>query len=208
MATTIDHLGADRRVRILRPFRDADGVLHAPPAEWRIVAIGFDPVGFVASFRVAAVEGESESTVRLDLRRANGPRIGRMREWFEVIAEAEGEGREPPRGAEPPRLRRLTPLAQALLAADIAAAERHVRALAHSPSHAGGALSGLARSLEYAAEAILPRDRPRALWVYERAIECWYGWGALATSGGDGAARLPEIEAALARRRALLGDAG
>lgn len=35
------------------------------------------------------------------------------------------------------------------------------------------------------------RDRAAAEWLYDRAIDCWYGWGSLATRGGDGAARLP-----------------
>jgi hypothetical protein len=47
-------------------------------------------------------------------------------------------------------------------------------------------------------------DRARAAWVYGRAIDAWYGWGAMATSGGDGAARAPRTEAALARHAVFL----
>lgn len=41
--------------------------------------------------------------------------------------------------------------------------------------------------------------------VYGKAFDCWHGWGSMATSGGDGTARMVHIKEAQARREKLLG---
>lgn len=199
MATQVDHLAAGRWVRVLRSVVDADGVVFAAGGTWRIDAIESQFGSLVVTFRLFAAAGAA--TMRLDLRAPDGPRLGRMRDWFEVI--------EPPADAPPepelPRTPRvLSALAEALRVGDIGEAEARLRDLAARPEYRGENLETLAERLESVARELAAVDRARAGWLYDRAIDCWYGWGAMATSGGDGAARAPRIDAARTRRAAFL----
>lgn len=81
-------------------------------------------------------------------------------------------------------------------------------ALAAEEQFCGDNRTDLAQALEVAAKRMAISDVAAAQWLYERAIEVWYSWGAMATSGGDGAARAPHIRAAEARQAALFGPAG
>ncbi len=83
-------------------------------------------------------------------------------------------------------------------------AQSMIARLGAEPRFRGEQLPLLAARLEQAAEALGPTDPARGRWLYERAIDHWYGWGAMATSGGDGAARAPEIRAAERRHKAFL----
>lgn len=199
MADRLEHLEAGQRVRILRAFPDLFGLWHRPPEEWQIVAIEVDAQSSIAMFRI--VVGGGERTVRVDLKRADAPRLGRLGEWFARVTEPPWPA---PAGAAPPIPPALAPLHRALLDGDLEAAEASVRALVGTPDYAGEALQVLAEQVEGVASAVLPLRPAAGAWAYERAIVLWYGWGSMATSGGDGAARLPLIKAALRRRDAAL----
>lgn len=195
MAVQVDHLVAGRWIRLLRPVVDADRVAFPTDGTWRIDSIVVDMATLIATLDLRG------ATMRIDLRAPDGPRLGRMRDWFEVI--------DPPADAAPepqpePALRTLSPLATELRSIDLEAAEALVRDLAARPAYRGENLQALAEYLEALARELCSADRDRAAWLYDRAIDAWYGWGAMATSGGDGAARAPRIEAALARHAAFL----
>lgn len=198
MGTQVDHLAAGRWIHLLRSVVDADGAAFAAGGTWRIEAIDSPMGSLIVTFRLFAVAGGA--TMRLDLRAPDGPRLGRMRDWFEVV-DPPADAPPEPEPSRPPRA--LSALASALRSGDIGAAEARVRDLAARPEYRGENLEALAERLEAVARELPPADRERAAWLYDRAIDCWYGWGALATSGGDGAARARRIEAACARHAAF-----
>jgi len=195
MAVQVDHLMAGRWIRLLRDMADADGVAFTAGGTWRIDAIAVDMATLVVTFSLGG------ATMRLDLRAPDGPRLGRMRDWFEVVEPPADAPPEP----QPPRI--LSPLAIELRSGDVGAAEAVIRHLAARREYRGENLQSLAEALEAVARELSSVDRERAAWLYERAIEAWYGWGSMATSGGDGAARVPRIEAARARHAAFLARA-
>lgn len=202
MAAQVDHLAAGRWIRLLRPMVDADGLAFAAGGTWRIDAIAVDTSTLTVTFRLHAAGGDV--TMRLDLRAPESPRLGRMRDWFEIV-DPPADAPPEPEPAPSPRI--LSTLANELRSGDIAAAEARVRDLAAHRQYGGENLQVLAERLEAVARELSPVDRDRAAWLYDRAIDCWYGWGALATSGGDGTARASRIEAARARHAAFLAKA-
>lgn len=184
-------------MRLSRPLVDAMSQAFAEGSVWHIEAIDADVAAMKVTLRLRSCGGEA--VLCLDLRAPEGPRLGRMRDWFEVI--------DPPVDARPelPRPRALSALAQTLRSDDLGAAQSRLRGLARD--YDGERLQLFAERLEAAARELAAVDHARAAWLYERAIDAWYGWGAMATSGGDGAARAPLIEAARARHAAFLaGD--
>lgn len=185
-------------MRVLRSLLDADGRTFTADRVWRIDSIGVDIATMSATLRLWSRDGED--TMHLDLRAAEGPRLGRMREWFEVI--------EPPADApvEPDTSKpaTLSPLAMALRLDDLYTAAARLRDLAAKPEHRGEGLRDLAERLEAAARELARVDRDRAEWLYDKAIDAWYGWGSMATSGGDGMYRSTFIEEARKRRASLL----
>lgn len=182
-------------MRLLRPVVDAARRAFAEGSVWHIEAIDADIATMKVTLRLRSCDGEA-AVLCLDLRAPDGPRLGRMRDWFEVI--------DPPVDSRPelPRPRDLSALAEALRSDDLVAAESRLRALARD--YEGERLQLFAERLEGVARELAAVDHARAAWLYERAIDAWYGWGAMATSGGDGAARAPRIEAARARHAAFL----
>lgn len=202
MATQVDHLAAGRWIHLLRSVVDADGVAFVAGGTWRIDAIESPMGSLIVTFRLFALAGGA--TMRLDLRAPDGPLLGRMRDWFEVV-DPPADAPPEPAPSRTPRI--LSTLAQALRAGDIGAAEATVRDLAARPEYRGENLEALAERLEAVARELSTVDRERAAWLYDRAIDSWYGWGAMATSGGDGAARATRIEAARARHAAFLAAA-
>lgn len=87
-------------------------------------------------------------------------------------------------------------------------ARRLIWQMAGEAQYSGDNRTDLAQALEAAAKGLAKSDAAGARWLYERAIEVWYSWGAMATSGGDGASRAPHIRAAEARLAALFGASG
>ncbi len=103
-------------------------------------------------------------------------------------------------GQSGPMLREITRL---IASGQIDEARARIWQMAGEPHFSGDNRTDLAQALEDAARSLAKNDAAGAHWLYDRAIEVWYSWGAMATSGGDGAARAPHIRAAEARQAAL-----
>lgn len=205
MATTIDHLGAGRAVRVIRSFTDARGVRHDAGER-----------GFIIDLRVDWPRQEillawrrdgREETMAFPLAGGDGPGNGRMRTYFELEEEVRAAAPRP-RGSllhlPPPGRPPLSvedaqgPVERIVALADNRRFDEANEELRRSAMEA----DDLARALGAAAERrALERDPAIYEWLRDRAIDCWYAWGAQATSGGDGAARLLSIRPAIARFR-------
>lgn len=86
MGTTIDHLSADHRYRVMQAFTDLNGVAIAEGATGVIKAMGFD----VGKMQISIDwQGEADEVQHLvfALRATDGPRNGRMKDYFELIEE-------------------------------------------------------------------------------------------------------------------------
>lgn len=216
MGTVVDHLRPPCAVTVRRAFRDRAGQAHEVGERWLLRALRFEVATMSLAFDIER-DGRA-SVFEIDLRDPQAPQNGRMREWFEVGEAPPSTG---PRQVRPRSLHsggkadpslsdfmtaEIAEVAALAASGDLAAAEAALQAAHRLPCFAGEALQNLAQALEGAAAAVLPRNRAAAEWLYDRGIDCWYGWGSMATSGGDGAARLPSIKAALKRRRELLGS--
>jgi hypothetical protein len=82
-------------------------------------------------------------------------------------------------------------------------AEAQIRLITDAPDPCGGRLQSLAGDLVEIAVAHASDEDPTVFeWARRRAISLWYAWGASATSGGEGAARMQEIRAAEERIKA------
>lgn len=207
MALTVDHLRTDAVVKVIRAFRDAGGRVHPPGEQWTLRGMSFDPATLHLTMTVAGDDGTEQRFV-LDLKDVQGPRIGRMREWFEAGepggSRPEHHGSRVVRQAVPEPLQDVCRLAEAGRWDD---ARQALQPLFERREFAGENLPNLAGLLEHATACVFPGNHEAACWLYQQAIQCWHGWGALATSGGDGAARMPDIKAALARQQKLFGPA-
>lgn len=113
MACSVDHLQPGVRVRVLRDFRDARGSQHRAGVEAVIRDIRLD-LGRGAFTITWEHDGLTEA-LSFSLVAQDGPRHGRMRDYFQVTSVPAGEPREPsryrpspspsPRESTPPRSR-------------------------------------------------------------------------------------------------------
>lgn len=221
MATTVDHLAQNRRIRVIRPFADADGKRFENGYAGVIVALDLDRKSFDILMEVEREDGGRDS-MRFRLAEREGPGNGRMREYFEV-----GEALPSPRRRqpdEPPDPRAdaaqnaasLPPLTSDETITDPSREEEAItRVWALAARHrfdeardqllvinrwpdAGGERSrSLAAPIGAAALAhAWDDDESVYRWLKDWSINLWYQWGSGATSGGDGAARAVEIRAA------------
>ena len=218
MGCTIDHLSVHRRVTVLREFTDADGATHCAGETAVITRIELD----WPSRRIHLDwerDGKGEALV-FDLAATTGPGNGRMREYFEA-GEYMIPGEPGKRFVEglglvstlPPE---LPPLSPDLIVAPtchegalerihalagrrrFVEAEEQVRALATFPPDLV--------AISHGADAERHAFNPEAgiyEWLRDRAINHWYAWGAQATGGGEGAARLLAIYPAMERFKKL-----
>jgi len=218
MACTIDHLSLHRRVTVIRDFTDARGSVHCPgetgvisriELDWRRRQIAID------WNRDGAVE-----TLVFDLAASEGPGNGRMRDYFEAgdLAIPADPGKRFVEGIGvlstiPPD---LPPVAEEPHPdpADLEAAVSRIHALAGRRrfDEASEELRLLSAAPSDLVAAALTRLAERHAfdpsegvyeWLRDRAINAWYSWGAEATSGGEGAARLLEIHPAMDRFKRL-----
>lgn len=220
MATTVDHLAQNHRIRVIRPFTDADGRRFETGYAGIIATLDFDWKTLDILMEVAR-EGGGRDSMRFRLSDKDGPGNRRMREYFEVGDAVPTPRRrqpdEPPDDLETgssPIL--LPPLTSDVVIDDPSREEEaiaRVRALAarhrfpeareqlvvlNGWLDAGGERSRyLAGPIAAAALAhAWDDDESVYLWLKDWSINLWYQWGSGATSGGDGAARAVEIRAA------------
>ena len=89
MSSTIDHLRVDHRVTVLQDFTDTAGIRIVAGTQGILHHLEFDSLR--REIKIALrLETECQSLV-FNLHAKDGPRIGRMREYFEI-----GEPVEPP----------------------------------------------------------------------------------------------------------------
>src|SRR5688572_6859850 len=98
MATTIDHLRVDHRVTILRDFTDMTGLtLHAGDCGV-LRKQSFDQIRNEILIEIEREKGDV--ALRFPLKTPSGPRIGHMKEFFELgdyvaVPGSEPVGRDP-----------------------------------------------------------------------------------------------------------------
>jgi hypothetical protein len=218
MACTIDHLALHRRITVIRGFTDARGVPHHPGESGVISRIELDWPS--REIQIEWDRGGGSETLVFDLNATTGPGNGRMRDFFDagdlsIPADpdkrfVEGIGvlptlppELPPVSDEP--VRNPSDLEAAVTRIHALAgrgrfdeAEQQLRLIPAAPSEVvAEALSRLAERHTFdPAEGVYE-------WLRDRAISAWYSWGAEATSGGDGAARLLQIHPAMDRFQRL-----
>jgi hypothetical protein len=226
MSTTIDHLRADHRVQILRDFRDARGLqCHAGETavirQLRVDWIKFDL--FIDWER----NGRQE-TLFFQHGAADGPRSGRMRDYFEIgervpLPEDTLVGRAARQAAE---LRSSVPalveepITDPVCYGDAVAriwalavqhrfadAAQQIRLILQAPDEHAERLQNLAEDLVNLAAAYSTTDDGELYdWLRERGISLWYAWGSQATSGGEGSVRRLRIRAAELRIPSRSGE--
>lgn len=214
MACTIDHLSPYTRATVIRGFSDARGTKVAMGENGLITEIELD--WSRREIRLEWVAGGRTKALVFDLTATTGPGNGRMRDYFEASGQefpsdpekrfVEGLGLV---SAVPPELPHLTPEI-------VRGTPRFQEALARVHALAGH------RRFDEAREQLdaLPAEFPDRIacdltalaeqhafdptegvyeWLRDEAIRHWYQWGAGATSGGEGSARLLEIRPAMER---------
>lgn len=217
MATTIDHLRVDHRIRVLRDFTDATGVTLRAGDSGILRALAFDQRRMEIHVGIDRPAGHVDLVFPLAAQ--TGPRNGHMRDYFEM-------GEEAPRLGE----RRPQPAPDAVEArvSGAVSAEKGVCAAprAMAPDAAGYGTEGPDR-LEAAEKDLLDTiphigaaasiaemyagrmrafraagDEPRAAAAFKLAVD-WMGtYASWATSGGEGVAlsyQRDKFHAALAR---------
>jgi len=237
MACSVDHLRPGVRVRVLRDFSDKRGTRHRAGVEAVIRDIRLD-LGR-AEFTITWERAGLIEALTFSLTAQDGPRHGRMKDYFGVASATVGESREQPRdrpgpnplATTPPRPRTETDVASSqrsqpppalprgdwnreepglqqvgTLAVEQRFAEARERLFELCRGNGGRneRLQELAEALGRMAVA-RAGDPNRSVyeWLRDRSKDLWYAWGSTATSGGEGAARSVEIDAAMERFRRL-----
>lgn len=221
MSCTIDHLRVDVIATVRREFTDARGMGHRVGESGLIRHLGVE-----WRDREIVIDWEREgATERMYFALAGreGPGNGRMRAYFDVT-----EPPPPPRPLRPPRQAPPLPELAADPVTDLRSydegfarvralvararfdeAEAQLRVILAGPDPGGGLVEQAASDMVAVAvaHALDPNDAIYE-WARDRAVGLWYAWGAQATSGGDGMARLPSIHAAEARLAACDAQRG
>src|SRR5262245_324877 len=214
MSTVVDHITAPCVLRILRAFCDLAGQEHAVGSEWHVARLEFCFVSKQLTFHL--LDHGLTRSVAIDITDAQGPKIGRMREWFELLGNLPAEEMSQPRSASSsgsschtaaqPDLGDFATLVGLMKRHEWEAARVECSRLANESRYDGEALQNFAGELEGVAARLAGEDREAGIWLYDLAIGYWHAWGSFATSGGDGAARMPYIKGAHARRTAFLAS--
>jgi hypothetical protein len=210
MGTVIDHLIADHHVRVIQAFSDANGVAHAAGEFGVIRQMGVDWARQQIWIEWERDGNREKMVFRLDARR--GPRNGGMREFFEL-----GDYSPMPRPApvpiqQPPRPAEIVVDGLIIDETQYAQAVERVSALAGAgrfddakaqilkitgwPCEYGWRIKEMAQHLTAMASDHVTDPNPAVYsWLREWSIFVWHMWGSGATSGGEGAAFLLDIDA-------------
>jgi hypothetical protein len=214
MGCVIDHLSRDHRVRVLQDFEDARGARHAAGESAIIRSMDLD--WNRQEIAIAWERNGAKETLYFSLNAKAGPRSGHMRDYF-AVEEHVPEPRPKPvfvRRAAPPDIPEVAPAlvgdqerydeavanVWALAARKrFDEAEAQMQLILAPPDPYGGRLQRLAGDMVGIA-SLHSLDFEDAIydWARTRAVNLWYAWGSGATSGGEGAARVGEIEDAVA----------
>lgn len=208
MSCVVDHLAADLRVSIRQDFADARGVQHRRGEIGVIRSLALDWARQEIVLEWERTGGREK--MHFALAAKDGPGNGRMRVYFEVIERSPPP--PPPRRWEAPAV--PEPAAQPVtdpkryaegfarvwaLAARgrFEEAEQQLQLILAGEDPFGGRLEQAAGDMVgvACAHALDPNAAIYA-WARQRAVNLWYAWGAQATSGGEGMARMDSIRAA------------
>ncbi len=211
MGCTIDHLRRDLRVQVLQGFQDVNGLRHEAGVVGTIRTLDYDQIRF--ELTVAwEIEGKPERMV-FDLRSRTGPGNGRMKQFFADLGDAPPPPgtrlriSRAPRDARPPALvpgfvkrgpgRDAQVLRQVWA---LAALRRFEEAEAQFKELDRSWERACAETLTFAVDVHADdEDGVVFEWLREKATTLWYCWGSTATSGGEGAAMVPDINRAVNR---------
>jgi hypothetical protein len=213
MGCVIDHLQSDHRVRVRQDFTDARGARHFAGEEAVLRSMNLD-----WSRQELLLEWEREGvreTLYFALAAKDGPRSGRMRDYFfleERVPLPCDDPRERHRREMVARIpsvvgdvvRDMARYGDAVtrvwaLAARhcFAEAEEQIRLILAPPDPYDGRLDQLAGDVIGIAIAhAYDHDRTVFAWARERGVGLLYSWGANASAGGEGALRAKRIREA------------
>ena len=212
MGCVIDHLQSHHRIRVLRDFRDARGTARHAGDVGVLRVMDLDWARQEFSLEWERDGGREKLFFRLDA--TEGPRSGRMREYFAL------EERAPIPRPSRKELRRLHPVVLPPVREDpvtdpadysvalervwaLAArqrfeeAEQQIQLILAPPDPYSGRLERLAGDLVATAITHADDEDLRVYdWLSRRATSLWYAYGSGASSGGEGAVRAERIHAA------------
>lgn len=197
MATVIDHLTADHHVRVIQDFTDAHAIMHyiGETGVLRRLEIDWPKQEVVMEWE----RNGTRETMRFQLFATQGPRNGRMREFFEVGDYAPVP--QPATRPQPTALPAMSTLpeepiwgnppdwwhqALALDAEDKLEAAEDV--IMKGAQHIGGASSVAEMYARRMRRFQRAGDELRALEAFKKANQWSSYYASLATSGGEGAA--------------------
>lgn len=206
MGCVIDHLQSDHRIRVLQDFTDARGARHVAGEEAVLRSMDLD-----WGRQEISLEWEREGgreKLYFALAAKDGPRNGRMREYF-AMGERVPLPREDPMerhrremAARIPTIvgdvvREVTRYDEAVtrvwaLAAQhrFEEAEAQLRLILAAPDPCDGRLEQLAGDIVGIAIAhVYDGDRSVFDWARNRGVGLWHAWGSNASAGGEGAVR-------------------
>lgn len=213
MATTIDHLRVDHRVTVLRDFTDATGITMRAGETGVICGLSWNQLQMEIHIVIERASGTADLVFPLSAK--DGPRNGRMREYFEV-----GEDVTTPRVIPafhdhslrkmivPPPEKTPSPVNNPAWARTAQTTEGPDRLeameaeLRRSINHIGVAASIAEIYAERMRAFQRAGNEPRAIAAFKLAVEWMATYAGWATSGGEGAAlsyERDQFRAALAR---------
>ncbi|MDP3072334.1 MAG: hypothetical protein Q8N18_18730 [Opitutaceae bacterium] len=213
MSATIDHLRIDHRVTVLREFTDAAGITMRAGDDGILRELSFDQLRLEIHLGIAREGGKV--ALLFPLKAKDGPRLGHMREFFELgdLVPVPGtepirrdpaartmivppQKREPAQGGGPAWWREAQALENA------GRMEEAEQTIKQAVPHIGAAASIAEMYAERMRAFQRAGDEPRAIAAFKQAVD-WMGtYAGWATSGGEGAALSQErddFRAALAR---------
>jgi len=213
MATTIDHLRVDHRVTILRDFTDAAGITLHTGDHGVVRGQSFDQIRLEIQIVIERETGQV--ALRFPLKAPSGPRIGHMKEFFELGDYAPVPGSErirpepaarkmivppPERDGEHDRAPKWWRQARSEDGPDrLEAMEAQIQ---REAQHIGGAASIAEMYAQRMRAFQRTGNEARAVAAFKLAVD-WMGtYASHATSGGEGAAlslQRDEFHAALVR---------
>jgi len=199
MATTIDHLRVDHRISVLRDVTDADGVTLRAGEGGVLRRQSFNPIRLEIQLEIER-EGGSV-TLRFKCKTTSGPRIGHMKEYFELGEYVPVPGSERIRPAPPPQTMIIpAPQKQSALASGskwwrearstegpdrLEAEEERIQ---REAQHIGGAGSVAEMYAQRMRAFQAAGNEARAVAAFKLAVDWMWTYASHATSGGEGAA--------------------
>lgn len=200
MATTIDHLRVDHQVTILDDFTDASGITLRAGERGVVRGQSFDQIRLELQIEIER-DNAKMVALRFPLKASHGPRIGHMKEFFELGEHVPVPGSE--RIRPNPSIRKMivpTPVNQSAKnnGSDwwqqarstegpdrLEAMEKQIQ---RDAQHIGGAASIAEMYAQRMRAFQREGNEPRAVAAFKLAAQWMWTYASQATSGGEGAA--------------------